>query len=151
MRYTTRKRKTVATDRQKLVRKLDRLFSRLVRQSAMDAHGMCRCITCGSYRFWKTLDCGHFFSRSCKSLRWDHRNARPQCKGCNGGFRRKDNADLERQEGIHQSFQCALLREGIDVIELMYDARKTRYWTIEELETMRDEFEQMLESKGWEK
>jgi len=68
--------------RSTLIKKLDSLFSRYVRQSK-SKDGYTTCATCGKIEEWKNQDCGHFISRIHMSTRWDERNVAPQCKYCN--------------------------------------------------------------------
>lgn len=42
--------------------------------------GFARCFTCGAYKPWKELDCGHFKHNR---LDFDERNLKPQCTKCN--------------------------------------------------------------------
>lgn len=60
--------------RKALVREADRVFSEYIR--LLDG----RCVTCGSV---DRLQCGHLFSRTSYSTRWDERNAYTQCASCN--------------------------------------------------------------------
>tara|TARA_R110002073_G_scaffold292420_1_gene457710 strand:+ start:195 stop:584 length:390 start_codon:yes stop_codon:yes gene_type:complete len=69
--------------RSKLVKKLDILFSQYVRLSNADSRGMCTCVTCNNQYHWKNIQAGHFMSRKHYSTRWDIRNVKPQCVGCN--------------------------------------------------------------------
>ena len=78
------KRRTITTakrgktDRQKIIKKLDGLVSKIVRER--DGY---RCVICGTdYR----PQCGHLSSRVSHSTRWDIRpdgNCHCQCSGCN--------------------------------------------------------------------
>jgi len=65
----------MSSDRKKLVAKLDKVFSEYIRKR--DGN---RCVTCGSL---ERPTCGHVFSRSSYSTRWDEQNAWCQCWGCN--------------------------------------------------------------------
>ena len=71
--------------RSKLVKKLDVVFSQYIRLSNADSRGYCTCVTCGKQGHWKTggIQAGHFISRKHYSTRWDERNVKPQCVGCN--------------------------------------------------------------------
>ena len=71
--------------RSKLVKKLDILFSQFVRVSNADKNGYCTCVTCGKKGHWKdgSIQAGHFMSRKHYNTRWDIRNVKPQCVGCN--------------------------------------------------------------------
>ena len=66
------KRKTPA----QLKKELDRLFSIYIRNKYPKV-----CYTCGA--IGKTLQNGHFVSRSYLATRWNEDNCRPQCVGCN--------------------------------------------------------------------
>lgn len=68
--------------RSKLIKKLDTIFSRWVRLSN-SVNEICTCVTCGKELHWKDIQAGHFISRKHYSTRWDERNVKPQCVGCN--------------------------------------------------------------------
>lgn len=67
----------------KLKKELDALVSRFVRLSHSDGRGFARCYTCETKYFWKKIQCGHFIRRQYLATRFDLRNLRPQCVGCN--------------------------------------------------------------------
>lgn len=74
--------KTPVSQRKLLIKKLDVLFSRYIRQRyAVD--GMVQCVTCGKKDHWKNVDCGHFIPRGRFGTRFDERNCHVQCKDCN--------------------------------------------------------------------
>ena len=60
----------------KLKKELDRLFSLYIRAKYKK-----ECYTCGLKS--GKLQCGHFVTRQYLATRWDERNCRPQCSGCN--------------------------------------------------------------------
>lgn len=62
---------------------LDIIFSRWLRLRYSDKNGRCKCFTCDLYFHWTKIQCGHFIKRGNKSLRYDPRNCRPQCRVCN--------------------------------------------------------------------
>ncbi len=66
----------------KLIKELDILFSQFIRLSN-SIDGFCSCVTCGRVYEWKKIQAGHFISRQHYSVRWDERNVKPQCYGCN--------------------------------------------------------------------
>ncbi len=91
------KRKT-ATQLKKI---LDAIFSKFIRQKYANQEGMADCYTCGQRKLVKELQNGHFVSRSYLATRYDERNCRPQCAGCNiwGGGRTVEFArKLELEE-----------------------------------------------------
>lgn len=65
-----------------LKKELDRLFSLYIRNKYAK-NGYVNCYTCGVAKTIKEIQCGHFVSRSHLNLRFDERNCRPQCVGCN--------------------------------------------------------------------
>jgi hypothetical protein len=65
-----------------LKKKLDTLFSLYIRQK-YEVNGLVECYTCGTLKPIKSMQNGHFFSRSHLSVRWDEDNCRCQCAGCN--------------------------------------------------------------------
>jgi hypothetical protein len=68
------------TERQKLVAKLDKVFSEYIRER--DNY---RCVTCGVQGRERDglMQCGHLFTRASYSTRWTEENAFAQCRGCN--------------------------------------------------------------------
>jgi hypothetical protein len=70
-------------ERQLLIEDLDSVFSRYIRIRESNNKGIAECYTCGKKDQWKYLQCGHYIKRSETLLRWDSRNARPQCINCN--------------------------------------------------------------------
>jgi|TARA_R110002020_G_scaffold34108_7_gene104129 NAD-dependent SIR2 family protein deacetylase len=69
--------------RQKIIKKLDRVFSEYVRVKHSDGNGYCSCITCDKKFHYKNIDAGHFVSRRHILTRYDEMNVFPQCKYCN--------------------------------------------------------------------
>ena len=69
--------------RRKLIKKIDRIFSKYVRLKNADHKGYCTCITCGKTYHYKDIDAGHFVSRRHLIVRFDELNVHPQCRRCN--------------------------------------------------------------------
>jgi len=68
--------------RQKLIAKLDKVFSEYVRRrDAINSY--VRCCTCKTPNHWKNMHCGHYKSRKHLSTRWSEQNTGPQCVTCN--------------------------------------------------------------------
>ena len=66
-----------------LVKKLDKIYSKYMRlRDAMDG-GLTRCISCGQIKPFDKMDCGHFFSRTHMSVRFDEDNTHSECSFCN--------------------------------------------------------------------
>lgn len=66
----------------KLKKELDALFSKYIR-NFYAVNGEVQCYTCGQWKPVKSMQNGHFLSRSHLSIRFDPRNCRPQCFQCN--------------------------------------------------------------------
>lgn len=60
------------------------MFSLYIRLRDADENGICRCFTCGAYRHYKKIDCGHGIPRQHKATKYHHWNNHAQCKHCNG-------------------------------------------------------------------
>jgi hypothetical protein len=66
-----------------LVKQLDSVFSKVVRQRDTDEYNRCTCISCGKKVPWQKIHAGHYVSRFVMQRRWDERNVWPQCATCN--------------------------------------------------------------------
>lgn len=110
--------------RSKIVKKLDNVFSQYIRLSN-SKNGNCTCITCGKVGDWKNggMQAGHFMSRKHYSTRWDERNVKPQCVGCN-----------MFKAGEQYKFSLKLGQQLSE--ELLEESRKIRKFTSDELEEM---------------
>jgi len=72
------------TDRQKLIEKLDRIFSIYIRlRDAMPHSGLVKCISCGRIHHWTKIQNGHYVGRSAMSVRFSEENCHSQCVACN--------------------------------------------------------------------
>lgn len=69
--------------RKKLIRELDKVFSKFIRLRDSNRLGYGKCITCGRIGHWKTMDCGHYIKRQHMTTRYDEKNCNMQCKRCN--------------------------------------------------------------------
>ena len=70
------------TKRKSLIDKLDKEFSIFIR-NRYAKNGLAECVTCGSVKEVKQLQCGHFMSRKHYSTRWEEDNCQVQCYTCN--------------------------------------------------------------------
>lgn len=70
------------TNRSRIKKKLDKVFSRYIRLKESDGV-CCTCVTCGKQDLIKNMQAGHYKSRIYMALRYDERNVHPQCKSCN--------------------------------------------------------------------
>jgi hypothetical protein len=59
-------------------------LSEFIRYKAADHTGMACCVTCGTAKYWKELDAGHFIAKG-KGLAvyFEEENIHPQCTYCN--------------------------------------------------------------------
>lgn len=97
---------------------VDRNFSKRVRLHYSNGNGYARCYTCGKVLPLSQLQNGHFIKRQYYSHRWDIRNCRPQCAGCN-------NKDWGN--GEQAVFYSNLAKEyGNEEVELMVSSRNMR-------------------------
>ena len=66
-----------------LKRQLDKVFSEFIRRRLASAAGIAVCVTCGSRKNWKEMQCGHFIPRHYLAGRWHILNCAVQCPSCN--------------------------------------------------------------------
>jgi hypothetical protein len=81
--FKFRQKKPKKTDRQRLINKLDTIFSEFIRLRDSDKNGICKCITSGEYFHWQSCDAGHFITRDNMATRWDETNVNAQGRGDN--------------------------------------------------------------------
>lgn len=79
----TTKVKKKSKTRWQLVKELDAIFSKFIRQRDSDYSWICTCVTCWAKAHWKTMHCCHFLSRSNYKYRWDEDNCFWGCYRCN--------------------------------------------------------------------
>jgi hypothetical protein len=82
--------------------KADKYFSKYIRLRDSDSNGLSKCITCGTFKSWKEMDCGHFQLRDREPTRYDERNANAQCKNCNrfrSGLQYEHGKAIDRKYG----------------------------------------------------
>lgn len=118
-------KKTTSKSKPNLVKKLDRLFSLYIRLRDAMPNGYVRCISCGKIKTFDDVDCGHFYSRTHMSTRFDEDNCNAECKFCN------------RFSADHLiAYQTNLIRKiGISRFEkLGLKAKYTCHWLDSELE-----------------
>lgn len=124
-----KKKKVKKVSRKALVKKLDSLVSKIV----IKRDG--KCMECGS------LDqptCGHVFSRSHYSTRWDLENCWCQCWPCNYKYKVSDTI------GYYLAIEKVMGREKMTAL---YDRWKTiRKWTNKDLQELYDKLETTYES-----
>lgn len=112
----------------KSVKKLAwKVFSEYVRRKQADWQGYGRCITCGKVDNWKSLQAGHFISRSKSNTLFNLINVNPQCYRCN----------VLLKGNIISYYRFMQEVYGDEAItNLMEESEKERRWTVPELEQM---------------
>jgi hypothetical protein len=107
--------------------KLDSVFSRYKRLSALMGSGYIRCVTCGGFFSFRQIDCGHYVGRACMSLRYEDKNTGCQCHSCN-----------RFSEGVKDQFAIYLQRMyGPSILEWL-NAKKNelKFYSHAELEEL---------------
>ena len=102
--------------RSQAVKRLDSWFSKYIRLRDADSSGYVRCITCGTRKYWKDVDAGHFQTRAKYSTRWDERNVNAQCKGCNmvnGGQQYVHGLAIDKKFGEGTADELVILSNQI--------------------------------------
>lgn len=61
----------------------DKWFSIFIRLRDSDENGYCKCATCNTVLFWKSIQCGHYVKRQHSGARYHEKNAHAQCVPCN--------------------------------------------------------------------
>ena len=74
----------MASENQRLKKKLWALVSEYIRRKDADWQGYVSCVTCGVRKHWKELDAGHYIAKTGGlSIYFEEKNLAPQCTGCN--------------------------------------------------------------------
>lgn len=121
--------------RSKLVKKLDVIFSKYIRNKNADKRGFVKCFTCDRKYPVKNIQNGHFMSRKNYSTRWIEENCAPQCYGCN-----------VMQQGKQYEFAKRL---GEETAERMYRlSKETVKYSNYDLEQMIEHYEKELKKMG---
>lgn len=105
------KRPSKTTERQKLVGKVDALFSEVIRLRDADSDGMVSCITCGDRHHWTDVDCGHYVKRGNMATRWNLKNSAGQCRLCNSTQDGKEDEHALAIDRIHGPGTAEQLRK----------------------------------------
>ncbi len=138
------KKKPAKTDHQKLIRKLDEIFSIYIRLRDSDKNGVCKCITCGDFKHWQDIDCGHFVTRDNMGTRFEEQNCNAQCAACN---RFKGGKQFEHGLAIDKKYKEPGLAS-----KLVIKGKSVCNWQDFELEAMckyyKAEVKTLKESKG---
>lgn len=124
-------KKPVKTDRQKLINKLDAVFSEFIRLRDSDENGICRCITSGEFFHWKSCDAGHFITRDNMATRWEEKNVNAQGRQDNrflSGRQFEHGKAIDRKWGegtadflLHKSkFECKFMDQELEAMYQYY-------------------------------
>lgn len=89
------------------------------------------CISCEKWFLFEELDGGHFIPTTSSAIRFDERNINAQCRRCNRFL-----------HGNPRHYAKGMVRKyGQDVVDdLEANEFKTKKWTREELENVRDHY-----------
>ena len=131
MYYIKRKKSTTPRKRKSslstLVRKLDKVFSRYIRLRDAMPGGMTRCISCGKIKPVSSMDCGHFYSRTHMSTRFDEDNCNSECSACN-------RFSADHLIGYRENL---IKKIGVQRFKLLeVKAHETKKWSCFELEQL---------------
>lgn len=95
-----REETNIEPDLQDLIGSADAVFSRYIRTKAIDENGFICCFICGLPQTIAESDAMHYVKRGNMFLRYDERNVKAGCKGCNqrkGGNYIEFTRQLEKQ------------------------------------------------------
>lgn len=120
------------TEKQKLTRKLDEVFSKYIRLRDMMPGRVFRCISCGRVLPIEQADCGHYINRKNMSTRFSERNCNAQCRSCN-----------RFDEGNMSGYRIGLVKKRGEAVVLLLEAMKneTRKFTEWELKVMIEHYQ----------
>lgn len=91
-----------------LIADADAIFSKYIRLKYADNKGMVACYTCGTIKHWTLQQNGHYIKRGHLYLRFDERNCRVQCEGCN-----------EHKDGNYKEFTPRLNQESFGITDIL--------------------------------
>jgi hypothetical protein len=115
----------------KLKAKAWELLSQIIRLENADEVGWVSCVSCGSLKFWKDLQAGHWVDGRKNSILFDRRGIWPQCSKC--------NVALNGNKIEYSKFMSE--KVGVDVMEeLRIQKWKDISWTADELEDRIDAY-----------
>lgn len=126
-----------------LVDKLDKVFSKFIRLRDTMPNGYFRCISCGEIKPFAKADCGHFFSRSHMSTRYDEDNCHAECSYCNR--MRSDHLIGYRENLIRKIGQ-----KRYDILEWKHNETKhyTDFDLKDKIKYYQDEVKKLKQEKG---
>jgi len=102
-----------------------------IRLTYSNENGFVCCYTCDKIEHWKSLQNGHFVSRSKLATRYDEKNCRPQCSGCNlYGNGRPDVFGIKLTKEYGEGIVTGLYRQGQEVVRYFPYQEKIDYYKI---------------------
>lgn len=117
-----------------LIDDLDALFSQFIKRKFADKDGLVRCFTCDRKEPIGMIQNGHYISRQHLFLRWDERNARPQCDICNC-----------MKSGNLKEYTKRLEAENPGITELLREESRAVYkWSKHELQAMISDYSKRI-------
>ncbi len=124
------------SDRQRLVQRLDRIFSKYIRlRDMIPETTLFRCISCGQVKPISQADCGHYINRSHMMTRFSEVNCNAQCKQCN-----------RFDEGNMSGYRYGLIKKYGERQVQYLESLKTEYRKYEpfELEALCDHYNKKI-------
>ncbi|WP_294504148.1 recombination protein NinG [uncultured Bacteroides sp.] len=96
--------------------KLDEVFSLYIRlrDSKIFGYRAFRCISCGKIKPFSEADCGHYFSRSHLSTRFDELNCWAECRDCN-------RINPDHLEGYQRNLIKKIGKERFELLEAKHN------------------------------
>lgn len=110
-----------------LKKQLDSIYSEWIRRK-YSVNGYTQCYTCYKILPWKEIQCGHFVSRKQLATRFDERNTRPQCVGCNIFGKGKTSIFAENLEKEISGIVVLLYREANKITKDFPYISKIKYY-----------------------
>lgn len=134
----------MATETEKLKKKLDNVFSQYIRlRDMLPNTTVFRCISCGLIKPITQADCGHYINRQHMSTRFSEINCNAQCRSCN-----------RFDEGNIQGYRRGLVSKYGETKVVILESQKyeTRKYTAFEYTALiahyKSEVERMLKERG---
>ncbi|MBQ8191138.1 MAG: recombination protein NinG [Bacteroidaceae bacterium] len=131
------------TEKQKLIRKLDEIFSKYIRLRDMMSGRVFRCVSCGRVLPIEQADCGHYINRKHMATRFSEVNCNAQCRSCN-----------RFDEGNMSGYRAGLVaKRGENMVTLLEaqrnEARKWEVWEMKAaIEHYKREVKRLEAEKG---
>ena len=123
--------------RKSLINKLDRLFSKYIRQRDLLDNNCFKCCSCGQLKPYEQADCGHFINRRWMACRFREDNCHAQCRSCN-----------RFDEGNAVGYTLFMIdKYGKEHVEYLNSIKHAGYkYTEFELQVLIDEYKEKLKN-----